>query len=112
MSNMSYCRFENTDRDLGDCADALERLVHMTGDEDSDEGLAEALSVRELAAAKSLIKRCIDVVTLIAEDAGIDVDSDEFEGAIDATLDEINDNAQEERDRELARRNAVEGGRS
>jgi len=24
MSNMSYCRFENTSRDLDDCIDALE----------------------------------------------------------------------------------------
>ena len=24
MSNMSYCRFENTSRDLMDCVDALE----------------------------------------------------------------------------------------
>jgi len=24
MSNMSYCRFENTSRDLEDCVDALE----------------------------------------------------------------------------------------
>jgi hypothetical protein len=24
MSNMSYCRFENTSKDLGDCLDAIE----------------------------------------------------------------------------------------
>ena len=24
MSNMSYCRFENTAKDLGDCLDAIE----------------------------------------------------------------------------------------
>lgn len=24
MSNMSYCRFENTSQDLGDCLDAIE----------------------------------------------------------------------------------------
>ena len=24
MANMSYCRFENTARDLGDCLDAIE----------------------------------------------------------------------------------------
>ena len=24
MGNMSYCRFENTSRDLGDCLDAIE----------------------------------------------------------------------------------------
>jgi len=27
MSNMSYCRFQNTDKDLSDCAEALEGLL-------------------------------------------------------------------------------------
>ena len=28
MANMSYCRFENTLRDLVDCANALDRIVY------------------------------------------------------------------------------------
>lgn len=28
MANMSYCRFENTLRDLADCVDALEGVVY------------------------------------------------------------------------------------
>ena len=29
MSNMSYCRFQNTSMDLGDCVDALENHWDM-----------------------------------------------------------------------------------
>ena len=33
MSNMSYCRFENTSKDLGDCLDAIENNeIHDLGD--------------------------------------------------------------------------------
>ena len=28
MSNMSYCRFNNTSKDLGDCLDAIENGAH------------------------------------------------------------------------------------
>ena len=28
MSNMSYCRFENTAEDLGDCVEALDDIVN------------------------------------------------------------------------------------
>jgi len=31
MGNMSYCRFENTARDLADCLDALENGEHTEG---------------------------------------------------------------------------------
>ena len=45
MSNMSYCRFENTARDLGDCLDAIENGAH-TKDLNSFEkyGLLDILS--------------------------------------------------------------------
>lgn len=46
MSNMSYCRFENTLLDLQDCADALD-----------SEGTAK-LSDSEKRAANALIKLC------------------------------------------------------
>jgi hypothetical protein len=33
MTNMSYCRFENTAQDLGDCLDAIENNeIHDLGD--------------------------------------------------------------------------------
>jgi hypothetical protein len=48
MSNMSYCRFQNTLSDLRDCADALE-------DEDP-------ISEDEAKAALSLVKECIAII--------------------------------------------------
>lgn len=37
MSNMSYCRFQNTTQDLQDCIDAVEQLINTNGfDEDGD----------------------------------------------------------------------------
>lgn len=51
MGNLSYCRFENTLRDLSDCEDAL-----------FEKGL-EGLSEAELEAAKRLIELCADIVS-------------------------------------------------
>ena len=51
MSNMSYCRFQNTLKDLRDCVDALEEI----GD-----NLAE-LSKEEARAATELIAICQEI---------------------------------------------------
>ena len=51
MSNMSYCRFQNTRPDLEDCVEALE---------DIDFNLA-VLSKEERSAADALIQLCIRV---------------------------------------------------
>jgi hypothetical protein len=51
MSNMSYCRFQNTLKDLRDCAEALEEI----GD-----NLAE-LSKDEARAATALIAICQEI---------------------------------------------------
>jgi uroporphyrinogen-III decarboxylase len=48
MANMSYCRFENTYRDLVDCLRAL-----------SDSG-ADSLSDRELQYANMMMQLCED----------------------------------------------------
>jgi hypothetical protein len=47
MSNMSYCRFQNTLPDLRDCRDALD-----------DGALDGNLSAAEMDAAKALILLC------------------------------------------------------
>jgi hypothetical protein len=52
MANMSYCRFENTMRDLRDCEEALRR-----------DGL-DGLSDDELRAAKRLIRVCASIVEM------------------------------------------------
>jgi hypothetical protein len=60
MSNMSYCRFQNTLNDLRDCAHALDDFFNGE----------EVLSLEELDAAR----RMLDLIKEMAE-----VDSDELE---------------------------------
>ena len=61
MSNMSYCRFENTASDLADC------LEHIGDDEDE-------MSEYEKAGKKRLLKLCAQ----IAEDYGDELNMEEF----------------------------------
>lgn len=53
MSNMSYCRFENTLSDLEDCLKALRAMRN---------GEEERLSHRELQSAKGLASICLQFV--------------------------------------------------
>jgi hypothetical protein len=46
MGNMSYCRFENTARDLGDCLDAIEN------------GETNDLSAYETSGLRDLLDYC------------------------------------------------------
>ena len=57
MGNMSYCRFQNTLKDLRDCKDALEEMTN--------EG--KTLSSSELDAAQELVDLCQEIVNLIGE---------------------------------------------
>ena len=88
MSNMSYCRFQNTARDLDDCADAIEGLMCSE---------QEPLSDEELRAAKRLVESCARIVQLLADEMplkGEDApDRDRFERMVPATLDSINEHA-------------------
>ena len=89
MSNMSYCRFQNTLSDLEDCQGVLEAMI----DGVTEEG--ERLSRAELIAAKALVHRCLYIARLIAEQSDVAVDElDECE-AIERTMDAIQDNASE-----------------
>tara|TARA_S200002703_G_scaffold107470_1_gene93358 strand:+ start:185 stop:385 length:201 start_codon:yes stop_codon:yes gene_type:complete len=56
MGNMSYCRFQNTYRDLQDCYDAL-------GEKSLDE-----LSETEKKYAKKLIKMCRNIAEDFLDD--------------------------------------------
>ena len=47
MSNMSYCRFENTSRDLGDCLDAIENKEHKDLSDYEVRGLRDLLDYCE-----------------------------------------------------------------
>ena len=47
MSNMSYCRFENTSKDLADCLDAIERGEYKDLNSYEQTGLDEILHLCE-----------------------------------------------------------------
>ena len=84
MSNMSYCRFENTSRDLADCLEALKEMVE--GEKADDK-----LGREELRAAKSLAVTCLEIVELLAEHAEKDledVDTLVLEDAVESINDE------------------------
>lgn len=68
MPNMSYCKFHNTLIDLTDCRNTIEEMV--TGEEDE----VFTLSDEEARAAESLADQCFDILTLLCEHAGVDLD--------------------------------------
>tara|TARA_R110000823_G_scaffold284355_1_gene402436 strand:+ start:291 stop:512 length:222 start_codon:yes stop_codon:yes gene_type:complete len=41
MSNMSYCRFHNTNLDLQDCIDYAEELINNNGKDEDNEPLSK-----------------------------------------------------------------------
>ena len=62
MGNMSYCRFENTVQDLGDCQMALEEL--LSGD-------SKPLSRTEFNKAIELVQTCADILVLVQEHSSL-----------------------------------------
>tara|TARA_R100000951_G_scaffold97633_1_gene87308 strand:+ start:310 stop:504 length:195 start_codon:yes stop_codon:yes gene_type:complete len=54
MGNMSYCRFENTYRDLKECSNALEN-------EGGVQGIEEEANEYEREYVKKLIELCRDI---------------------------------------------------
>ena len=60
MSNMSYCRFENTTRDMSDCIDALEEA-----DWNMDSLKQDASEDYEQPAMDRFIKLCRRVVRIV-----------------------------------------------
>ena len=88
MSNMSYCRFQNTAGDLEDCADALIELLDKK---------VTPLSRRELEAAKDLVATCQRIVDRVADENSTDRDElDETE--IGGVLDHANAKADKEQE--------------
>lgn len=81
MANMSYCRFENTSKDLADCVTALEEQSNGNG---------ERLSAPELRAAKSLVASAINLLQMLSEHGNVDLDVDDLERNADQILDDIN----------------------
>ena len=61
MSNMSYCRFQNTERDLDDCKRALEN-----GDfPEKESEHPQDNDSREFRAMVRLIRTCREIVELV-----------------------------------------------
>lgn len=76
MSNMSYCRFQNTLSDFRDCVEAFEGLLN------GEEG---KLSDSEYEAARGLLSYAYDLLTLAADASGTsieDLDTRDFDIAM------------------------------
>jgi len=65
MSNMSYCRFENTLVDFRDCASAFEEIVDRGDD---------PLAGDELRSAVQLIGDAADLLNIVAQALGLEND--------------------------------------
>lgn len=77
MSNMSYCRFQNTRTDFSDCKDAIEGLVN---------GEEASLSHEELRAAKALAVEAFGFLQFICEGANLvwdRLDEEKIERAVE-----------------------------
>ena len=58
MSNMSYCQFENTSKDLEQCRETISEMVY---------GETEKLSKSELKFAKHLVESCYEILEILAD---------------------------------------------
>lgn len=63
MSNMSYCRFENTVQDMQDCINALDEGLN-----DLEAMMRSASSWQEAHAMKRFIELCREVAETYEED--------------------------------------------
>lgn len=84
MTNMSYCRFENTLADLRDCYEQIESLLE--GDPETD----QVTSDRERRARIALVELCFDVVARF-EDEGVEADVNDLQGAIRRTVEQADE---------------------
>lgn len=62
MSNMSYCRFQNTAPDLDDCTEALQAICDGV---DEDGEIPKALSKQEHECAHILIAAAVEIVAML-----------------------------------------------
>lgn len=66
MSNMSYCRFENTQRDLQDCREAIEEMI-------GDPGSCGPVNKYEMRAAPRLFDDAAAMLSMLAEAMGASI---------------------------------------
>ena len=72
MSNMSYCRFENTSNDFKDCLEALQMMVDNQGNESDDQYEENGEQYKDLSdyekrGLKSLVENCEEFMELAQE---------------------------------------------
>jgi len=80
MSNMSYCRFQNTAADLADCSHALQEMIERRGTKSK-------LGREELRAARNLVLLCYDIVVMVTEHADEPIEDLTEESLEDAVID-------------------------
>lgn len=82
MSNMSYCRWHNTSRDMSDCVDSIEDMEYG---ETTFEDMADYEQSGVLSCARNAVKMLEQLPLEILAAAGIDLSNlpgqDEIEGA-------------------------------
>ena len=84
MSNMSDCRFRHIVTDLSDCEDTIDELFNGVTDD------GQPLSDDEVRAARRLVTSCINIVTLVADMAHVEVDLHGVEQSIETVLRKAN----------------------
>lgn len=84
MSNMSYCRFQNTSKDLYDCCEAVEDLINGKG----------KLSREELQAAKKLAEAAQSLLGMLQEYSGCE-DDEIMDSDFGQALESMNDDAED-----------------
>lgn len=72
MSNMSYCRFQNTLPDLRDCYENFDEL--LAENEMREESDIRENDKRELRCRKQMIKLCAQIALDYGEEVGMEVD--------------------------------------
>lgn len=96
MSNMSYCRFQNTYRDLEDCLQALEDLLYQNED-------GSPLSDSETRHARNLIKTAQEIIELVRGMVpDLEDDAPMTEAEIKKVIDDANAATREANDRREA----------
>lgn len=73
MSNMSYCRFENTARDLADCEEALSEMIDAPAD-------CGNVNSYEMAAAPRLFDSAANLLEMLADVMGASIVVTDSEG--------------------------------
>ena len=84
MSTMSDCRYRRIVTDLSDCEDAIDELFNGVTDD------GQPLSDDEVGAARRLVTSCINIVTLVADMAHVEVDLHGVEQSIETVLRKAN----------------------